>query len=243
MITQVGPPTHDDRSPVEAVLLDAYGTLVTRDRPVERLTDSLEASGHRHPPARVRTALDVEIRFYRSRLHEARDAASLAALRAECARVLADALGGDAPAPGVLVGMLMDALRMVPFPDAPAALAALALEGIPVAVVSNWDCGLPDVLRDAGLASGVAVVCASAAVGAAKPDPAIFRNALARLGVPPGGAVHCGDLPDADCAGARAAGVRGVLLDRDGSHPPGPCPRVRDLTELVERIKSCNRCG
>lgn len=240
MIAKDGAPTHPDRSPVGAVLLDAYGTLVTLDRPAERLGALLEDAGHPHPPARVAAALAAEISHYRAHMHEGGDPAGLAALRERCAAVLAAALGDDVPPPPRLTSILVRALRMVALPDAPPALAALARLGIPVAVVSNWDCGLPDALRAAGLSRSVAAVCASAAVGAAKPDPAIFRRALGELGVPAARAVHCGDHPGADCAGARAAGVRAVLLDRRGDHSGSPCPRVRDLLELVEWIKRCN---
>ncbi len=240
MISQDGTPAHHHGSPVDAVLLDAYGTLVALDRPAERLRALLAAAGHPHPPGRVADALAAEIAHYRAHMHEGGDPAGLAALRVRCAGVLADALGGDAPPPPRLTPILLEALRFEALPDAPPALAALAGMGIPVAVVSNWDCGLPEVLHEAGLSGAIAAVCASAAVGAAKPDPAIFRRALAGLGVPAARAVHCGDHPDADCAGARAAGVRAVLLDRRGGSGDAPCPRVRDLGELVEWIKRCN---
>ena len=71
------------------------------------------------------------------------------------------------------------------------------------------------------------VVAASAVVGAGKPDPAIFHHALDALGVAPGEALHCGDLPAYDCAGAAAAGVRAVLIDRAGGTAGGPCPTHR----------------
>jgi FMN phosphatase YigB (HAD superfamily) len=39
-----------------------------------------------------------------------------------------------------------------------------------------------------------------------------------------------------DVVGARAAGLRGVLLDEAGLYPDADCPRVRSLAELVDRI-------
>jgi putative hydrolase of the HAD superfamily len=75
-------------------------------------------------------------------------------------------------------------------------------------------------------------ISVSAQVGVGKPDPAIFHDALARLGVAPGAALHCGDLPHTDCLGARRAGVRAVLLDRRGTLPEGQCPRLSGLGEL-----------
>ncbi len=75
-----------------------------------------------------------------------------------------------------------------------------------LAVVSNWDCSLEGVLTGLGVADRFDVVSASAVVGAAKPDPAIFAHALGALGVAPANALHCGDLPEKDCVGARAPG-------------------------------------
>jgi len=102
-----------------------------------------------------------------------------------------------------------------------------------LAVVSNWDCSLPAVLASLGVADRFDAICASAPVGAAKPDPAIFHHALGLLGVRPENALHCGDSLDADCAGARAAGLRAVLIDRSAVLSTGPCPRISTLAELA----------
>src|ERR1700742_1589779 len=51
-------------------------------------------------------------------------------------------------------------------------------------------------------------------LGAAKPDPVIFRTACARLDVPAEATMHVGDLLEADALGARDAGLHGVWLDR-----------------------------
>lgn len=220
------------RSPAGAVLLDAYGTLLRMDDPVPRLRGLLAAEGHHHAEAVVAAALRDEIAHYRVHHDRGRDAPSLAALRRDCARVLASGLGGDAPPPDRLAPMLVDSLRFSLYPDALPALDALDAAGVPVAVVSNWDCGLPGVLGSLGVAHRFAAVAVSAVVGAAKPAPAIFHHALERLGVRPGAALHCGDMPVADCEGARAAGIRAVLLDRAGGHPESPCPRIATLAEL-----------
>lgn len=220
------------RSPAGAVLLDAYGTLLRMDDPVPRLRALLAAEGHHHAEAVVAAALREEIAHYRVNHDRGRDAPSLAALRRDCARVLASGLGGDAPPPERLAPILVESLRFSLFPDALPALDALDAAGVPVAIVSNWDCGLPEVLASLGVAGRFAAVVVSAVVGARKPEPAIFRHALERLGVAPEDALHCGDLPAADCEGARRAGVRAVLLDRSGSHPQTPCPRIATLAEL-----------
>lgn len=222
----------------EVVLLDAYGTLLDLPDPVPRLRAGLAAAGHAHPVARVAAALRGEIAYYRANHDRGRDAVSLAALRRDCARVLAEGLGGDAPPPRQLAPLLVDSLRFRLFPDALPAIDALSAAGLRLGVVSNWDCGLQAVLDDLGVGDRFATVCVSATSGAPKPDPAIFRHALAALGAAPQEALHCGDLPHADCAGARSAGVRAVLIDRNGTLPEGQCPRIAGLSELALWTKS-----
>src|SRR5206468_2331163 len=80
----------------------------------------------------------------------------------------------------------------------------------------------------------------STRAGVAKPDPAIFHLALEALGVPPAEALHAGNEVVADVEGARAAGLRAVLVDREGRLAPLPpgVPRVRTLAELVARLES-----
>ncbi|MET0731261.1 MAG: HAD hydrolase-like protein, partial [Solirubrobacterales bacterium] len=47
-------------------------------------------------------------------------------------------------------------------------------------------------------------------------DPAIFAPALELAGCAPSEALHVGDRPEEDLAGAEAAGIRGLLIDRNG---------------------------
>jgi len=226
------PDSRSERS-ADAVLLDAYGTLLALRPPAPRLRALLAAAGHDHPEERVAEALAAEIRFYRRHHDRGRDCASLAGLRRECAAVLARALGPDVPPPDALTAMLVASLRFELLPDVLPALDALAHRGVRLAVVSNWDCSLPGVLADLGVADRFAAVVVSAVVGAAKPDPGIFRYALERLGVSAARALHCGDRPEYDCAGARAAGLRAVLIDRAGALDGAVCPRIRTLPELA----------
>jgi putative hydrolase of the HAD superfamily len=75
----------------------------------------------------------------------------------------------------------------------------------------------------------------SAEVGAAKPDPRVFERALAVAGVEPGEALHVGDKVDNDLEGAAAAGVRGILVQREGEPPPG-VEAIRSLRELAALV-------
>ncbi|MFM8303073.1 MAG: HAD family hydrolase [Actinomycetota bacterium] len=130
-------------------------------------------------------------------------------------------------------------------PGARAALAAVAATGVAVAIVSNADGTVEAQLRNDGICqvgpgAGVEVgaVLDSAVVGVAKPDPGIFRLALDALGVAPAHALHVGDTPAADVAGAQAAGVHPVLVDPYDHHGDADVMRVRHLAEVAALLAS-----
>ena len=114
------------------------------------------------------------------------------------------------------------------FTDVVPTLEALRRAGARTGIVSNFDGRLPGLVRAFGLETRVEVVVWSTAVGAAKPDPRIFRHAASRLGLAVEELLHVGDDPRADVDGALAAGARGVLLDRTTWHRGA----VRSLHEV-----------
>jgi putative hydrolase of the HAD superfamily len=218
-----------------AVLLDALGTLISFEPPAPRLRLALrERLGLDVGAEAAEAAMRAEIAYYRAHLHEGRDDAALADLRARCAEAMRPALGVDAP-PELLTLALLDALRFFAYPDAAPALAALREAGIRTVVVSNWDASLHERLRETGLAELVDGALASAEVGAAKPDAAIFAAALELAGT--GDAWHVGDTPEADVQGALAAGLRPVLIARDGPPPPvAGVPVIETLAGLLPLV-------
>jgi HAD superfamily hydrolase (TIGR01549 family) len=72
---------------------------------------------------------------------------------------------------------------------------------------------------------------ASGSYGKVKPSPLIFRAALELVGCEPAHALMVGDSPSDDVAGARAVGMRALLLDRAGRFPAEP-ERIDSLAEL-----------
>ncbi len=76
--------------------------------------------------------------------------------------------------------------------------------------------GNADVER-IGLSDVFHFALSPAAVGAAKPDPAMFVAACELADVPVSAAVHVGDSPEQDMDGARAAGMRCVWMNRSGA--------------------------
>jgi putative hydrolase of the HAD superfamily len=110
-------------------------------------------------------------------------------------------------------------------------LGELRERGLTVVIASNWDCSLPEWLGPAGIMELVDGVVTSAEVGAPKPNTRVFERALAIAGVEPQEALHVGDKVDNDVEGARAAGVRGILLQREGD-PPAGVEAISSLREL-----------
>lgn len=222
--------------PPRAVLLDALGTLVGLDRPVARLAGELERRGAGVGEDAAGAALRAEMRFYRAQHDRAVDAAALEALRDDCAEVLRDALPPHAARLGVaaLREALLAALCFTPYPEVPGALRALRAAGHPLVVVSNWDVSLHGVLAETGLAELVDGVLTSAQERVAKPDPELFARALALAGRTASDALHAGDSVEHDVAGAHAAGIAAVLVDRDAKTPaPRGAAVVRDLDGLL----------
>ncbi len=190
---------------LEAVTLDAFGTLLELRDPVPHLRDALAERGVVRSTADVMHAFVAEAAFYVPRSHEGRDEETLAALRRRCAAVFLDDVGADLD-PGEFAPAFVAALRYAAIPGVPEALERLRAAGLALACVANWDYTLAEHLAAAGLASYLQTVVTSAEANAAKPDPQIFRLALARLEVEPARALHVGDAP-ADSVGARAAGL------------------------------------
>ncbi|MEN3342473.1 MAG: putative hydrolase of the superfamily [Actinomycetota bacterium] len=190
---------------LEAVTIDAFGTLVELRDPVPALRDALAARGAPRGEAQVRRAFAAEVQFYMERAHEGRDEATLALLRRDCAAVFLAAAGAELEA-AEFAAPFVGALSFAELPGAGDACRALAAAGLRLAVVSNWDAGLREHLDLLGLGSLVDAVVTSAEAGAPKPAPQVFELALARLGTAPERAVHVGDAL-ADEEGAHAAGL------------------------------------
>ncbi len=191
---------------LDAVTVDGYGTLLRLVDPVPSLAGSLAERGVDRDPELVRAAFLAEVAYYRPEAVRGRDPGSLARLRCDCTGVFLDRAGVELE-PESFVDDFMAAIRFEAVPGAVEALEELRGRGLDLAVVSNWDIGLPEHLERIGADRLFSAVVTSAEAGAAKPDPAAFRLALERLGIADGRALHVGD-EDGDEQGAAAAGMR-----------------------------------
>jgi putative hydrolase of the HAD superfamily len=208
---------------VRAVLFDALGTLVELRAPWPALAGELAMRGATVSEDEARTALMAEMGYYRAHHDEATGEAELEELRDRCTEVLRAALPLQARDVDDLRGALLASLRFEAYPEAPAVLEELGAMGVARVVVSNWDVSLRGVLAQTGLAPLLDGIVISAEEGVAKPDRAIFARALAIAGVGAGEAAHVGDTAETDAAGALAAGLRAVHLER-GEGPFGHVP-------------------
>ena len=120
--------------------------------------------------------------------------------------------------------------------DVVPALTALRARGLKLTVVSNANGKLRTMFDRLDLSARVDCILDSNDEGVEKPDPRFFEIALARSGAARETTIHVGDLYQVDVVGARAAGLRGVLLDGAGLYPDADCPRVRSLADLVDQI-------
>lgn len=213
----------------EACLVDAYGTILTTD-----------FSAHR-AELRALAGIPAEAMYAEyARLAPALTVGELT-MAGAWARIL-KACGAD-PAPG-LVRALTERSRELAlaagrlYGDALPFLRTLRARGLRTAIVSNCDENTRPLLVSLGVAALADVLALSCEVGAAKPDPRIFRYALDRLGVAPEAAAFVDDDPGF-CAAAAALGISAVQIVRDRERGKttwdGQVVRsLRDLEALFE---------
>jgi putative hydrolase of the HAD superfamily len=219
-------------TPVRAVLLDALGTLVELQPPAPRLRRLLRESGFEVSEEQAGAGFVAEIAYYLDHHLEGSDPERLERLRDRCAEEMRRALGIDGLDHATARRAMLGSLEFTAYPDVLHALGQLRERGVALVVASNWDCSLPDWLAPTGILELVDGVVTSAEVGEAKPSPRVFERALAVARVSPDEALHVGDKVDNDVQGAAAAGVRAVLLQREGD-PPDDAESIRSLSELL----------
>jgi FMN phosphatase YigB (HAD superfamily) len=186
---------------LDAVTLDAYGTLVELRNPIPELSRALVDRGHERSEEQIRAGFQAEVAYYRDHSAEGNDEGGLERLQRDCAKVFLDAVGAELD-PGGFAPVYAGAMRFAVLPGVHESLERLHALGLELAVVANWDLSLRKMLAEAGLARFFRVVVHAAR----KPAPDGFLVALAELRVEPPRAVHIGD-DEADRRGAAAAGL------------------------------------
>jgi len=119
------------------------------------------------------------------------------------------------------------------YPDVLETLSALQKRGLALAVISNFDSRLIEILQGLGMADCFEDVFISSRVGYAKPARQIFETALQRHKLAPSEAMHVGDSEENDLCGAANAGIMGVLIDRSANIPPRNHRQIKTLNEIT----------
>lgn len=235
--------------PYRLVCLDAGFTLLAPRRTLaDALRGVLEERGHPVEPEEVRRAWEVADRWFWDEYHRPDnrtwgDDHAIEQTWRDYHSLMLTELGYADRAHELLDAILSSqfaADAWEAYPDVEPALADLrAIPGVSIGVISDWGSNLEGILAGLGLDRYLDFTLASGAVGLAKPDPALFRLALTRAGVPPAEAIMVGDSLRADVRGAEAAGMRGILLARppeDAGEHGHPAAELPPDTWVIETL-------
>lgn len=216
--------------PVRAISLDLDDTVWPIAPAIVRAERALDAwlAGHA-PRAAARWPLgkrrQLRARVDRERPHLAHDMTVQRRWMLEC---MLRETGEQAGVDDAYEAYFAARCQVEHYPDSLDALRRLAAR-VPLAAISNGNA----CLRRIGIAELFAFQLGAREHGAAKPDPAIFHAACARLGCEPAQVLHVGDDIDTDVLGAQRAGLRSAWLNRDGRRWPHRQPPDLQFTSLT----------
>ena len=111
-------------------------------------------------------------------------------------------------------------------PGALELLQDLRSAGFRLGLISNFDLRLYEILKHVRILDLFEHIVVSSQVGADKPSPRIFEEALRRFEVEPAELLHVGDDEAADGEGARAVGIQTFMFGFAGSGLNGLRERV-----------------
>jgi len=135
-----------------------------------------------------------------------------------------------------LFDFFADPANWVADPEALPTLKTLRERGLTVGVISNFDHRVYRILKGLGLGRWFDSVTISSEAGFAKPSARLFEAALERHRLAPHEALHVGDSAHLDLAGASAAGLAAVLLNRKLGEPIRTHGRTAEISSLSEVI-------
>jgi FMN phosphatase YigB (HAD superfamily) len=211
----------------EAVLFDAAGTLFDLEPDLATRLDAATRAG----AAKVRWALS-RVNDRGGWPEDQPDRAHRLAAWTEFVQAILADIGAGTGAAAAIAGDVVDPHCYRLFPETLGVLDLLAAESIPCAIVSNFDGLLLEILDHLDLRRRVQAVVYSGEIGVYKPDARIFARATTALGVSAERAVMIGDSPYSDIGGARAFGLRAILIDRTGRHAGHDGEVATSLAEL-----------
>jgi putative hydrolase of the HAD superfamily len=106
-----------------------------------------------------------------------------------------------------------------------------------IAVISNSDGKIEQVLSRCGIADCFESITDSGTVGIEKPRTEIFQAALSAMQARADESLYVGDMYSVDYLGARNAGMEAVLFDVSGAYRDRQLPRVESLEQLEASLR------
>ena len=234
---QLALPGSDGSSPIDACVLDAYGTLLDVHSAVAAVLRKGAGGGTIEPETAQALSLlwrDKQLAYswLRSLMRHHADFAAVTADALDFA-LAAHGLDGD---PALRTALLQAYERLAPYPEVRDVLARLAAAGLPLAVLSNGTPGmLETALAHAGIARHLTATLSIEALGVFKPAPEVYALATRRLALPAPRILFLSSN-GWDVHGAASFGFATIHVDRQKSPPerlPGrPLHRIADLGPL-----------
>jgi len=230
---------------IKAVFFDLYQTLIHYHPPREEvLSASLERRGIKASPTELRRPIIAGDEFFyrenaRKRAGQRTEAETRAMWWQYQTVVLKTA--GIEPQSELIASLLADMQRTtferVLFADVLPAFKALSGNHFRLGLISNVDKDINSLLDELGLNPYFDVVITSSEVAATKPEPRIFKEAVKRAGVAAAETIYVGDQYEIDVMGARGAGLKALLLDRDDYRRDVAAEeKIKTLKELKGRL-------
>jgi len=217
-------------------VFDAYGTLVELDDFYGRLQSGFALRGADLSPEIVTRAAHREMRFYMAHAQSARDENSWRDLRFLCAQVLANAIREQAEfslSDEQTLEVLSEAIVFRAFPEVREVLDLWRARGATLAVASNWDYQLSQVLQSLDLKDYFSFIFSSAHIGFEKPAPEFFeivKREVQKVRPDSGVLFYVGDHYEKDVLASRAAGFTPLWLVRE----------TRDVASGETHESDCN---
>lgn len=229
---------------MRAILFLVEDTLVP-DQTLERWQWSWKPQGpaipERHLRAAVKRALHRWDRRRWDGLTGAAPPVDAAAYREHLRDTLLEIAGHPLPEPEreAVVDRFLRAPVAAPFPEVPAALAAVRARGLVVAALSERPGPqVTETLHRAGLSPAIDRVVATSGEAVWLPAKAAFRAATSELGLRPSEVAFVGRLYWSDIRAAARAGLPALLLDRPEWWPRVAERRMRSLAEWPAALET-----
>jgi len=230
---------------IKAVFFDLYQTLIHYTPPpeeelakvIQEFGIEITADALRHPIA----VADEFVYQENARLPiSQRSQQEQKALFTTYQSMLLEAAGID-PSPELIRHNLSSIQQVnfsrVLFDDVLPSFEKLRQMGLVLGLISNVDSDISPLLARLELAPFLQVVITSQDGGYHKPQPQIFNTAAEKAGIKTEESMYVGDQYQIDVLGSKAAGMQGVLLDRNGFFTDNTqCLVVKDLNQLVKHL-------